>query len=52
MIGYVNWEHRDFIKETLAEARAQSDAAAWANGQTLSIEKVLTWIVEQPLIME
>jgi len=47
-----NWDHRDFIKDTLAEARAQSDAAAWASGQTLSIEKVLAWILEQPLSME
>ena len=38
---------RDFIKETLVEARAQSDAAAWASGQTLTSEKVLAWILEQ-----
>ncbi len=45
-----NWDHRDFIKETLAEALAQSDAAAWASGQALSLEKVLGWISELPFI--
>lgn len=42
-----NWEPPDFIKDTLAEARAQSDPAAWSNGQTLSVEKILAWISEQ-----
>ncbi len=38
----------DFIGKTLAEARAQSDADVWASGQTLTSEKVLAWILEQP----
>jgi predicted ATPase/transcriptional regulator with XRE-family HTH domain len=47
-----NWDQRDFIRDTLAEARAQADAAAWARGQALSPEKVLAWILEQPFIRE
>ncbi|MCX6080591.1 MAG: tetratricopeptide repeat protein [Chloroflexi bacterium] len=45
-----NWDHRDFIKATLAEARTQSDTTAWASGRALSIEKILVWILEQPLL--
>jgi predicted ATPase/DNA-binding XRE family transcriptional regulator len=45
-----NWERRDFIKETLAEARSQSDPAAWASGQALSLEKSLGWISKQTFI--
>lgn len=47
-----NWDHRDFIEDTLTEARAQSGAAAWANGQTLSFEKVMGWILKQRFIIE
>jgi predicted ATPase len=47
-----NWDHRDFLTDNLAEARAQSDAAAWASGQTLSLEKVLTWVLEQAFFIE
>jgi predicted ATPase/DNA-binding XRE family transcriptional regulator len=47
-----NWDHRDFLKDTLTEARAQSDLAAWARGQALPIEKVLPWVLEQPFSME
>jgi predicted ATPase/transcriptional regulator with XRE-family HTH domain len=39
---------REFIDKYLAEARAQSDAAAWARGQSLSSEKTLAWILEHP----
>jgi predicted ATPase/DNA-binding XRE family transcriptional regulator len=39
-----NWDRGDFVKETLAEARDHADAAAWAGGQALSLEKVLAWI--------
>ena len=42
-----NWDHPDFIQDTLAGARVQSDPYAWAIGQSLSIEKVQTWITEQ-----
>jgi len=47
-----NWDHRDFIKDTLTEARAQSDPAVWSKGQAMQIEKVLPWILEQPFSME
>ena len=42
-----NWDHRDFIKDTLFKARTQLDAKFWAKGQALSSEKVLAWISEQ-----
>jgi len=42
-----NWDHPDFIRQTLAEERKRSDAAAWTEGQNLSIEKVLAWISAQ-----
>lgn len=38
---------RDFIRETLRDAQARSDATAWARGQALSSEKALAWIFEQ-----
>ena len=47
-----NWDHPDFIKDTLAEARAQSDTTVWASGQAMSIEKVMAWIREQSFIVE
>jgi predicted ATPase/DNA-binding XRE family transcriptional regulator len=43
---------RDFIQETLREARAESDAVAWAGGRTLSSEKALAWILRQSFIAE
>ena len=46
-----NWEHCNFIKDTLAEAQAESDPSAWASGETLSIEKIMAWISEQPVFM-
>ena len=42
-----NWEHRDFVKNTLAEARHQSDSSAWTRGYVLSPGKTLAWILEQ-----
>ncbi|MEI7846414.1 MAG: tetratricopeptide repeat protein [Chloroflexota bacterium] len=42
-----NWEHRDFIKNTLAEAKDQSDSSAWTRGYLLSPGKTLAWILEQ-----
>lgn len=47
-----NWDHPNFIKDTLTEARARSDTTAWAYGQALSIEKMLGWILEQQFIIE
>ncbi len=47
-----NWDHRDFIKDTLAEARIHSDAASWAHGQSLSIEKIQAWALEQSFLVE
>jgi len=47
-----NWDHPDFIKDTLNEARARFDTTAWAYGQALSIEKILGWILEQQFIIE
>jgi tetratricopeptide (TPR) repeat protein len=37
---------RDFVRETLAAAQAQSDATAWTAGQTLSSEKILARVLE------
>lgn len=39
-----------FVQETLAEARVQAEAAAWASGSSLSSEKVLAWILEQSFL--
>ena len=47
-----NWDHPNFIKDTLNEARARSDTTAWAYGQALSIEKILGWILGQQFIIE
>jgi tetratricopeptide (TPR) repeat protein len=47
-----NWDHRDFIQDTLADARTQSDPVAWTNGQALSLEKVLAWVLKQPFLIE
>ena len=41
---------REFVEATLAEARAQADTAAWANGQSLSTEKMVAWILEQSFL--
>lgn len=45
-----NWDYRDFIKDTLMEARAQSDPAAWAGGQAMSLEKISGWILKQQFV--
>lgn len=44
-----NWEHRDFIKDTLAGVRVLSDAEAWAKGRALSIEAALEYVEDQTL---
>jgi predicted ATPase/transcriptional regulator with XRE-family HTH domain len=43
---------RNFIKETLTEARAQSDGTIWVIGHTYSSEKALAWILEQSFLLE
>jgi predicted ATPase/transcriptional regulator with XRE-family HTH domain len=47
-----NWDHRNFITDTLSEARVQSDAASWAHGQSLSIEKIQAWVLEQSFLVD
>lgn len=55
MVDFVNrmfnWEHPEFIKKTLAEARAQSDATTWARGEALSSSKALVWLLNQPFLI-
>ena len=41
---------REFVLKTLAEARTQAHANMWAKGKTLSSEKALAWILEQPFV--
>jgi predicted ATPase/transcriptional regulator with XRE-family HTH domain len=41
---------RALIDETLMHAHAQSDATAWANGQALSGEKALAWVLQQSFL--
>jgi predicted ATPase/transcriptional regulator with XRE-family HTH domain len=50
--GQMSVSQRDLIDETLTEARTQSDATAWAKGQTLSSEKTLAWILDQSYLID
>jgi predicted ATPase/transcriptional regulator with XRE-family HTH domain len=45
-------QERDFVMETLTEARAQADAAVWVSGQSLSSEKALAWVLEQSFLAD